>query len=213
MSQFFPLNSSTFGPLPFGVIPAVDPDLSTYDTSTYYRLYPGGQVHVAIEEADTYRYATPQPYGDHTISPLIHATVPSGSGAVVVRMSDGSYSNIYFTSDGVGLMSFVVTSLSDFIGGAGSNLDDPGVVDTVESYLASGSLIVSLEALTTPYDAPYIDIFFVGLIYPGVAATTKPPLRQWPRDDGLRRVPGRAGAPGPTSLQGSLRRGPRGNYK
>ena len=35
------------------------------------------------------------------------------------------------------------------------------------------------------------------------------PLRQFPRDDGLRRAPGRTA---PTSRQASLRRGPRGNY-
>lgn len=40
----------------------------------------------------------------------------------------------------------------------------------------------------------------------------RPPLRQWPRNDGLRSNPSRQGAPGPTSRQGSLRRGPCGTY-
>jgi hypothetical protein len=39
-----------------------------------------------------------------------------------------------------------------------------------------------------------------------------PPLRQWPRDDGLRSNPKRGGVAGPVSRQGSIRRGPRGNY-
>lgn len=47
------------------------------------------------------------------------------------------------------------------------------------------------------------------LSYEEPPVLTIPPLRQWPRDDGLRRNPGRTAA---TSRQGSLRRGPRGTY-
>lgn len=212
MTQFFPTPMVFFGTQPFGAIPAVDPILSTYDLTDYYRVYPGDSLHVAIEEADRYRYARPQPYGDHTLSPIVLATVPPGtSGGVIVRMSDGTYTDIYFTAGGSGFMSFVVSAPGEFIGGAGSNLGEPGVMDTVEALLASGELIISVENTGAPYTAPYIDFGFIGLIYPGQPLSSIP-LRQWPRDDGLRRIPSRHGAPGATSRQASLRRGPRGTY-
>lgn len=59
-----------------------------------------------------------------------------------------------------------------------------------------------------------VDFSAVGFRYlPEVVAGGLAPLRQWPRDDGLRSNPKRGGNAGPVSRQGSLRRGPRGNYK
>jgi hypothetical protein len=57
-------------------------------------------------------------------------------------------------------------------------------------------------------DESYWALYAFGLRYP-VIPDVQPPLRQWPRDDGLRRNPVRTQ---PTSRQGSLRRGPRGTY-
>jgi len=61
----------------------------------------------------------------------------------------------------------------------------PGIGDVMDQWVSEASLVVD-----------YV-------------RAVRPPLRQWPRDDGLRRNPARTS---PTSRQGSLRRGPVGNY-
>lgn len=78
-----------------------------------------------------------------------------------------------------------------------------GTLDLYDAYLA-GNLAVRVEGITDG-DGTTVEVTYVALL---LNAGT-PPLRQFPRDDGMRRNPARAN---PTSRQGTLRRGPRGTY-
>lgn len=85
----------------------------------------------------------------------------------------------------------------------GSSL--PAYADTDDHYL----IFKITSGVATDYNLGEWQYSTRVLIASGVSGI--PPLRQWSRNDGLRSVR-RQGAPGPTSRQGSIRRGPAGNY-
>lgn len=77
--------------------------------------------------------------------------------------------------------------------------------------LESGQLWLRVSH-DTPFGGSTLNLFSeasltVDYVREGIA-----PLRQWPRDDGLRSNARRYGISGPSSRQGSIRRGPAGTY-
>lgn len=184
------------------------PVFSDLDTANYAEMYSGGPLPVGsryfnvvsdtLGVVDTF-YRT----GDTDGTPTSTTQPSEIHSFIYFREVDGAFGMEYDYYDGGVLIGYAPYA-PPLVGAWG--LHDGGPVPILFAPLAAGTLSIGIYG-TGPGDTRW-HLSAFGLRYP-LISTVRPPLRQWPRDDGLRRTPGRTS---PTSRQGSLRRGPRGTY-